>query len=142
MPKFQMFDGSGDPFNHMMNFRQVMTLQCKNDPLLCKVFPLCLNEPVLAWFHQLPLGSVASFHKLLDSFATKYLCSIRKKRSIVYLFKIKTERGESQCRAPEPDPTVNRIRRREPHETICQNTFYIIILIYKSMISLLIHSLI
>ena len=23
------------------------------------------------------------------------------------------------CRAPEPDPTVNRIRRRGPHEIIC-----------------------
>ena len=46
------------------------------------------------------------------------------------------------CRAPKLDPTVNRIRRRGPHETICQNTFHINILIYEYMISLLIHSLI
>ena len=42
MPKFQMFDESGDPFDHLMHFRQVMTLQCKNDLLLCKVFPSSL----------------------------------------------------------------------------------------------------
>ena len=59
-----MFDESGDPFNHLMHFRQVMTLQCKNDPLLCKVFPSSLRRPALAWFNQLPPGSVASFHKL------------------------------------------------------------------------------
>ena len=47
-----------------------------------------------------------------------------------------------ECRDPEPDPTMNRIRRHEPHEIICQNTFHISVHIYEYMISLLIHSLI
>ena len=95
MPKFQMFDGLRDPFNHLKHFRQVMTLQCENYPLLCKVFPSSLSNPALAWFHWLPPRSVAPFHELSESFATRYLCSVRQKRSVANLFRTKMEKGES-----------------------------------------------
>ena len=78
-----------------MHFRQVMTLQCENDPLLCKVFPSNLSGPALAWFHQLPSGSIASFHELSELFATSYLCYVRQKWSVADLFRTKMERGES-----------------------------------------------
>ena len=39
VPKFSAYDGSRDPFDHIMHYRQLMPLDIGNDALLCKVFP-------------------------------------------------------------------------------------------------------
>ena len=39
---FTMFDGSVDPYDHMLHYNQVMMLNAGNDRLLCKVFPASL----------------------------------------------------------------------------------------------------
>ncbi|RVW82858.1 hypothetical protein CK203_051158 [Vitis vinifera] len=36
VPKFSTYDGSSDPFNHIMHYRQLMMLDIGNDALLCK----------------------------------------------------------------------------------------------------------
>ena len=36
---FSMYDGSSDPYDHMLHFNQAMILNAGNDRLLCKVFP-------------------------------------------------------------------------------------------------------
>ena len=43
VPKFSTYDGSSDPFDHIMHYRQLMTLDIGNDALLCKVFPASLQ---------------------------------------------------------------------------------------------------
>ena len=43
VPKFSTYDGSNDPFDHIMHYRQLMTLDIGNDVLLCKVFPVSLQ---------------------------------------------------------------------------------------------------
>ena len=47
VPKFSMYDGSNDPFDHIMHYRQLMTLDIGNDRLLCKVFPASLQTSSL-----------------------------------------------------------------------------------------------
>ena len=54
IPTFTMFDGSTDPYDHMLQYNQVMTLNADNDLLLCKVFSASLRGPALAWIHKLP----------------------------------------------------------------------------------------
>ena len=54
IPAFTMFDGSIDPYDHMLYYNKAMTLNADNDLLLCKVFPASLRGPVLSWFHKLP----------------------------------------------------------------------------------------
>ena len=39
---FTMFDGSVDPYDHMLHYNQVMMLNAGNDWLLCKVFSASL----------------------------------------------------------------------------------------------------
>ncbi|RVX18330.1 hypothetical protein CK203_006626 [Vitis vinifera] len=58
VPKFSTYDGSSDPFDHIMHYRQLMTLDIGNDALLCKVFPASLQGQALSWFHRLPPNSV------------------------------------------------------------------------------------
>ena len=64
IPPFAMYDGSSDPYDHMLHFNQVMILRAGNDRLPCKVFPASLKGPALAWFHKLPRGSINSFSEL------------------------------------------------------------------------------
>ena len=77
MPSFAMYDGSTDPYDHMLHFNQTMILSIGNDCLMCKVFPASLKGPALAWFHKLPRGSINSFRDLWVAFISQYLCSVR-----------------------------------------------------------------
>ena len=85
MPTFTMFDGSNDPYDHMLHYNQAMTLNAGNDCLLCKVFPASLQGPALAWFHKLPCNSISSFNELWTTFISQYLWSVRQKRNIRFL---------------------------------------------------------
>ena len=44
---FTMFDGSNDPYDHMLHYNKAMTLNVSNDHLLCNVFPASLRGPAL-----------------------------------------------------------------------------------------------
>ena len=79
---FAMYDGSSDPYDHMLHFNQAMILNARNDRLLCKVFPASLKGPAFAWFHKLPRGFLKSFGELWATFVSQYLCSIRQKGNI------------------------------------------------------------
>ena len=82
IPLFAMYDGSSDPYDHMLHFNQAMLLNVGNDRLLCKVFLASLKGPTLAWFHKLPRGSINSFSELWAAFISQYLCSILQKGNI------------------------------------------------------------
>lgn len=61
VPKIFAYDGSSDPFDHIMYYRQLMTLDIGNDALLCKVYLASLQGQALSWFHHLPMNSVDNF---------------------------------------------------------------------------------
>nr|CAN60477.1 hypothetical protein VITISV_014549 [Vitis vinifera] len=95
VPKFSTYDGSNDPFDHIMHYRQLMTLDIGNDALLCKVFPASLQGQALSWFHRLPPNSVGNFRDLSEAFVGQYLCSARHKQNINTLQNIKMQDNES-----------------------------------------------
>ncbi|XP_034672510.1 uncharacterized protein LOC117904099 [Vitis riparia] len=95
VPKFSTYDGCSDPFDHIMHYRQLMTLDIGNDPLLCKVFPASLQGQALSWFHRLPPNSVDTFRDLSEAFVGQYLCSARHKQNISTLQNIKMKDNES-----------------------------------------------
>ena len=68
MPSFAMYDGSTDPYDHMLHFNQTMILSTVNDRLICKVFLSNLKGLALAWFHKLLRGSINSFSDLWTTF--------------------------------------------------------------------------
>ena len=61
VPKFMIDDGISDSFDHILHFRQLMTLNIRNDALMCKVFSANLHAQALSWFHRLPQNSVNNF---------------------------------------------------------------------------------
>ena len=82
IPPFAMYDGSSDPYDHILHYNQAMILNAGDDRLLCKVFPASLKGLALAWFHKLPRGSINTFDELWAAFVSQYLCSIRQKGNI------------------------------------------------------------
>ena len=68
MPAFTMFDGSNEPYDHMLHYNQAMKLNTGNDRLLWKVFLASLRGPALAWFHKLSCNSINSFNELWIAF--------------------------------------------------------------------------
>ena len=95
IPPFAMYDGSFDPYDHMLHFNQAMILNAGDDRLLCKVFPANLKGLALAWFHKLPRGSINSFGELWAMFVSQYLCSVRQKGNIISLQAILKREDES-----------------------------------------------
>ncbi|KAL6319590.1 hypothetical protein AAG906_014266 [Vitis piasezkii] len=95
VPKFSTYDGTNDPFDHIMHYRQLMTLDIGNDELLCKVFPASLQGQALSWFHRLPPNSVDNFRDLSEAFVGQYLCSARHKQNISTLQNTKMRDNES-----------------------------------------------
>ncbi|RVW28163.1 hypothetical protein CK203_108393 [Vitis vinifera] len=47
VPKFTMYDGMSDPFDHIMHVRQLMTLNIGNDALMCKIFKKSISSSSL-----------------------------------------------------------------------------------------------
>ena len=95
IPPFAMYDGSSDPYDHVLHYNQAMILNAGDDRLLCKVFPTSLKGPALAWFHKLPRGSINTFDELWAASVSQYLCSIRQKGNISSLQSILKREDES-----------------------------------------------
>ena len=95
VPKFTMYDGTNDSFDHIMHFRQLMTLDIRNDTLICKVFPTSLHSQTLSWFHSLPHNFVNIFRDVLEAFVGHYLCFPHQKQNISTLQNIKLQENET-----------------------------------------------
>ena len=95
MLSFAMYDGSSDPYDHMLHFNEAMILNTGDDRFLCKVFLATLKGQNLAWFHKLPRGSINSFGELWAAFVSQYLCSVRQKGNISSLQAILKREDES-----------------------------------------------
>ncbi|KAL6324418.1 hypothetical protein AAG906_013022 [Vitis piasezkii] len=85
VPKFRTYDGTSDPFDYIMHYRQLMTLDIGNDALLCKVFLANLHGQALLWFHRLPKNSMNNFRDLSEAFVGHYLCSTHHKHNIKFM---------------------------------------------------------
>ena len=90
-----MFDGSTDPYDHMLHYNQAKTLNAGNDLLLCKVFLASLRGLALAWFHNLSRNSINMFYELWGAFISQNVCSARQKRNISSLQTILKHEEES-----------------------------------------------
>ena len=81
IPTFSMFNGSTDPYDHMLHYYQAMILNVGNYLLLCK-FSRLVCEALHAWFHKLPRSLINTFNELWGAFISQHLCSVYQKRNI------------------------------------------------------------
>ena len=82
VPKLTMYDETRNPFDHIIHFRKLMTLDIGNDALMCKVFSVSLHGQALSWFHYFLQNSINTFWDVSEAFIGHYLCSASQKQNI------------------------------------------------------------
>ncbi|RVW53906.1 hypothetical protein CK203_072908 [Vitis vinifera] len=88
VPKFSTYDGTNDPFDHIMHYRQQRCTTVQS-------ISASLQGQALSWFHRLPPNSVGNFRDLSEAFVGQYLCSAQHKQNISTLQNIKMQDNES-----------------------------------------------
>ncbi|KAA8525734.1 hypothetical protein F0562_007589 [Nyssa sinensis] len=75
VPKFTLYDGSGDLGDHLSHYQHTMALHGASDAFMCRTFITSLKGTALKWFHNLPPNSITSFYELGRQFldSKKYL---------------------------------------------------------------------
>ena len=76
-PRFTLYDRKSDPKSHVSHVRKMMALWNHMDALMCCVFPLSLGDLGLKWFDKLPVGSIANFHQLTESFVARFVINTK-----------------------------------------------------------------
>lgn len=94
-PTIDLFDGSGNPGDHVELFCLHMHVQSYADPVLCCAFSFTLKGPTQSWFSSLPLGSINDFDTLNALFVSHFVSNRLLKRPSSYLFSIKQGSKES-----------------------------------------------
>ncbi|KAK3043668.1 hypothetical protein RJ639_000084 [Escallonia herrerae] len=95
MPQCDLYDGTGDPGEHVYQFQTNMLLLQVSDAVMCRAFPTTLRKAAHAWFKSLQPRSIYSFGQLSDLFQKYFVSSRSRKKNSASLLNIVQEKNES-----------------------------------------------
>ena len=98
LPKFESYDGTTDPVDHLVQFENTMLLHNFSDAMYCKVFTTTLKLTARTWFHQLPSSSTATFAQLVEKFNNHFMASRPLEKDASYLMTLKQGKTEHLCK--------------------------------------------
>ena len=94
MPSLDSYDGTRNPFDHIVTFKTTMHLQGVPDEIMCRAFPTTLKGLARVWFSKIPLNTLSSFDELSKLFVNNFIGGQKHKRSSSNLLTI--EQGENE----------------------------------------------
>ncbi|KAK3001279.1 hypothetical protein RJ639_020819 [Escallonia herrerae] len=95
MPQCDLYDGTGDPVEHVYQFETNMLLLQVSDAVMCRAFPTTLRKAAHAWFKSLQPRSIYSFGQLSDLFQKYFVRSRSRRKNSASLLNIVQEKNES-----------------------------------------------
>ncbi|KAK3010864.1 hypothetical protein RJ639_012970 [Escallonia herrerae] len=95
MPQCDLYDGTGDPREHVYQFETNMLLLQVSDAVMCRAFPTILRKAAHAWFKSLHPRSVYSFGQLSDLFQKHFVSSSSRWKNSASLLNVVQEKNES-----------------------------------------------
>ncbi|KAK2997564.1 hypothetical protein RJ639_026128 [Escallonia herrerae] len=95
MPQCDLYDGTGDPREHVYQFQTNMLLLQVSDVVMCRAFPTTLRKAAHAWFKSLQPRSIYSFGQLSDLFQKHFVSSRSRRKNSASLLNIVQEKNES-----------------------------------------------
>ncbi|KAK3025887.1 hypothetical protein RJ639_041684 [Escallonia herrerae] len=98
MPQCDLYDGSGDPGEHVYQFQTNMLLLQVSDAVMCRAFPTTLRKATHAWLKSLRPKSIHSFAQLSDLFQKYFVSSRTRRKNSASLLNVVQERNESLSR--------------------------------------------
>ncbi|KAF5187862.1 Retrovirus-related pol polyprotein from transposon opus, partial [Thalictrum thalictroides] len=94
-PKFNLYDGSGDPLDYILQFKTNMALWPKCKDIFACLFQASLKGSAMDWYHRLPERSITSYDQLESLFVTQYIHNKRRQTEVTALFRCKQQPTES-----------------------------------------------
>ncbi|KAL0312782.1 UNVERIFIED_CONTAM: hypothetical protein Sradi_5677500 [Sesamum radiatum] len=88
------YDGTGDPQEHLDKFYAKIDWYDLSDAAYCKVFRTTLCKRALAWFNQLPAGTISSLEQLTQRFLIHFSMNKRVSKTAAFLFTIRQKENE------------------------------------------------
>ncbi|KAL0331154.1 UNVERIFIED_CONTAM: hypothetical protein Sangu_1660900 [Sesamum angustifolium] len=88
------YDETGDPHEHLDKFYAKINWYDLSDAAYCKVFRTTLSKRALAWFNQLPTGTISSFEQLTQRFLHHFSMNKRVPKTAAFLFNIRQRENE------------------------------------------------
>ncbi|KAK3013085.1 hypothetical protein RJ639_008976 [Escallonia herrerae] len=95
MPQCDLYDGTGDPGEHVYQFETNMLLLQVSDTVMCRAFPTTLRKAAHAWFKSLQPRSIYSFGQLSNLFQKHFVSSRSRRKNSASLLNIVKEKNES-----------------------------------------------
>lgn len=95
IPRFETFDGSTNPVDHLGMYMSLMHLQAMPNEIMCQAFPITLKGGARAWFNELPQNSIKNFKELSDIFVSYFTTGQRYGKPSTQLIAIKQSNTES-----------------------------------------------
>ncbi|KAK3012571.1 hypothetical protein RJ639_009720 [Escallonia herrerae] len=95
MPQCDLYDGTGDPGEHVYQFETNMLLIQVSDAVMCRAFPTTLRKAAHAWFKSLQPRSIYSFGQLSNLFQKHFVSSRSRRKNSASLLNIVQEKNES-----------------------------------------------
>ncbi|KAL0313535.1 UNVERIFIED_CONTAM: hypothetical protein Sradi_5752800 [Sesamum radiatum] len=88
------YDGTGDPQEHLDKFYAKIDWYDLSNAAYCKVFPTTLSKRTLAWFNQLPVGTISNLEQLTQCFLHYFSMNKRVLKTAAFLFTIRQKEIE------------------------------------------------
>ncbi|KAL0347951.1 UNVERIFIED_CONTAM: hypothetical protein Sangu_1022900 [Sesamum angustifolium] len=88
------YDGTGDPQEHLDKLYAKIDWYDLSDAVYCKVFRTTLSKRALAWFNQLPAGTISSLEQLTQRFLHHFSMNKRVPKTAAFLFTIRQRENE------------------------------------------------
>ncbi|KAK4397227.1 hypothetical protein Sango_1559300 [Sesamum angolense] len=88
------YDGTSDPQEHLDKFYAKIDWYDLSDAAYCKVFHTTLSKRALAWFNQLPAGTISSLEQLTQRFLHHFSMNKRVPKTAAFLFTIRQRENE------------------------------------------------
>ncbi|KAK3017903.1 hypothetical protein RJ639_005209 [Escallonia herrerae] len=95
MPQCDLYDGTGDPGEHVYQFETNMLFLQVSNAVMCRAFPTTLRKAAHAWFKSLQPRSIYSFGQLSDLFQKHFVSSRSRRKNSASLLNIVQEKNES-----------------------------------------------
>ena len=95
LPKVSLFDGSGDPSDHLGVYSSWARAYGYPEAIWCKLFDTTLSGEARRWWYRLPANSIGSWQDLRTRFAAQFLGGRRHLRNPAYLSRVKQGENES-----------------------------------------------
>ena len=93
-----MYEGTGDPDNHVAQYKQRMLAVAipreAREATMCKGFGSTLTGPALQWYINLPTKSIRSFAALSDKFVEQFASSCHLEKRSDDLYQVLQHRNE------------------------------------------------